>query len=40
MREGREIKRGKERVTEIERSERNKRVKDREIEKESKREKE
>jgi hypothetical protein len=40
VREGREIKRGKERVTEIERSERNKRVKDREIEKESKREKE
>ncbi len=40
MREGREIKRGKERVTEIERSERNKRVKDREIEKESKKEKE
>jgi hypothetical protein len=40
VREGREIKRGKERVTEIERSERNKRVKDREIEKESKKEKE
>ncbi len=40
MREGRERKRWKERVREIERSERKKRVKGREIEKESKRGKE
>jgi hypothetical protein len=40
VREGRERKTGKERVREIGRSERKKRVKDREIEKESKKDKE